>query len=63
MIPVGPQAAIADLNADLTVRDAELQAIPLRLEAGARIERLNWALDGQGRELSGRKVRYFEPRR
>jgi hypothetical protein len=49
LISVGREGAIQNLSADFSVRDPELQAAPLWLEAGARIERLSWALDWQGK--------------
>jgi hypothetical protein len=49
LVSVGPQAMVQSLRADFSVRDPALQAIPLRLEAGARIDRLSWGLDWQSK--------------
>jgi len=49
LIRIGHDAAIDTMNVQMSINDPALQAVPLELVAGGRIERLNIALDWKGK--------------
>src|SRR5439155_11543500 len=51
LIRVGRDAAIRSLSVDMDVNDPSLQAIPLNLIKGGRVQRLNFALNWNAREV------------
>jgi hypothetical protein len=55
LIQAGPQTALQRLSADISLRDPDMKAIPLQVEKGARIERLSWALDWNGKAAGASK--------
>lgn len=55
IIRVGHTSRINRMRVDLSVKDPKAQAIPLKLNAGSHIERLNLSLDWQGDGQQGKE--------
>jgi hypothetical protein len=55
IIRLGGGAAVGELNIDMNLLDPDLQALPLKLDKGAHIGRLNLALDWLGKETYAAK--------